>query len=229
MRLAYAIFTISTSLLAQEAVSTTALSESRFATRVFSAAGSLTLPASRVQLDVHRTDGHVDRGTLVVLHDPETRHYLWMYTPEARSGDTASLITALESEKCAVYAAPAELVSFCISGQLFFQEHTALADSLAGAEAQALDRMKRELPQLPGKAFPNAMHEVSIAREIGSTFFCGQFGDPGFTGLCRDTKILSVTRDGNSWRLVLRNHWDQEVKLGSKFDLISTRRIAERE
>jgi hypothetical protein len=38
-------------------------------------------------------------------------------------------------------------------------------------------------------------------------------------------RIVSIGRDGDNWRLVIRNRWDQEVILDSQFKFVSTRRL----
>jgi hypothetical protein len=39
------------------------------------------------------------------------------------------------------------------------------------------------------------------------------------------TKFISISREGEDWRVVVRNRWDQEVILSPKFDVVSTRRL----
>ncbi len=37
--------------------------------------------------------------------------------------------------------------------------------------------------------------------------------------------IVSISHQDGNWRLVVRNRWDQEIILNSKFDLVGTQRL----
>ena len=120
---------LSIPLVAQ--VSPVPFTESKQSVRAFSAAGEITLPAVRLQVDVPNP-AKKERGDLFVIYDPQTGLYAWRYH-EIRSP----------------------------------------SDSFDVVEPQ----------------------------------------------------IISVSKKGELWRLVLRNHWDQELILDSKFNHVSTRQL----
>ena len=92
-------------LIAGDPISRVPLSKSRHAIRVFSSAREITLQVVRFQLDVRRTDGRNERGYLVVVHDPDSGHYLWIYTPANYPGDTTRFLTELQSGRSSVCVA----------------------------------------------------------------------------------------------------------------------------
>ena len=70
--------------------------------------------------------------------------------------------------------------------------------------------------------------EVSVARAIGREFAC-EFVDgvPRVNCGFAVKSIVSIRWEDGNWRLVVRNRWDQEIILDSKFNLVSTRRLVD--
>lgn len=72
--------------------------------------------------------------------------------------------------------------------------------------------------------------EVPVALAIGREFACAPFErgrDDRTSVMCgfMANSIVSVSREGENWRIVVRNRWDQEIILDSKFNLVSTQRL----
>ena len=209
-------------LLAGQTVSKVAFTESKSMVRAFSAYGETTIPAIRAQLDIHRPDGKIKRGNLVVIYDPETGHYLWFNSIAHYPGDTSSFYPDLESGAATVYAGLASLVNFNMHSALFVQEHREHADNLDAAELDSINEIERRNRE--DNLYGSDMKEVPLYQAIGREFACAPLD---LSAMCSFMAkgIVSVSRQGENWRLIIRNRWDQEVILDSKFDLVSTQRL----
>jgi hypothetical protein len=71
---------------------------------------------------------------------------------------------------------------------------------------------------------PSGLREISVGRAIGSQFDCEPLHSDCHAEL---RKFVSIGREGENWRLVIRNRWELEVILDSKFSLISTRNLTQ--
>jgi hypothetical protein len=214
---------------AEQPVSKVAFSESRDVVRAFSPYGETTLPVIRVQLEIHRTERN-ERGELLVVYDPHSGHYLWRYVRANHAGDTTSWLTEFKSGRAAVYTAPGSIYLIHMPANLGMQGFEGTAPTLDAAESASIAEIQRSLPEFPNNGYTIGMRAVAVARTIGKEFACSPewsetSGDCGF-GI---KSFVSVTQEGDNWRLVLRNRWDQEVILDSKFNLISTRRLPDPE
>ncbi len=214
-------------LAAQPSISRVAFSESRDVVRGFSPSGEIMLSIHQSRLDVAHSGGKHDLAHLTVVYDAPTGHYFWLCRQANGPGDSISMLNGLKDGSIAVYAGPDAIVVFNFSGDLWYQEHRASADSLGAAERASFTEMEQDLARLTDNGFDAGFREVEIARAIGPEFACPGPGDRDFTGRCsrEANKIASIGREGDNWRLVLRNRWDQEVILDSKFNLVSTRRL----
>jgi hypothetical protein len=210
-----------TSLLAAQPVSKVAFTESKSAVRVFTPYGETTLPVVRVQLEIQTSAGKTERGNMVVVYDPENGHYLWHTAIANYPGDTNSLDAALNSRAEVIYAAPAGLLNFSMPGNLFVQEHLDRADNLDAAERASIDDIERRA--LVNKLYEFDVKEVPVGRAIPREFSCVYESGQGCMFMAKS--IVSVSRQGENWRIVVRNRWDQEIILDSKFNLISTQPV----
>ena len=209
-------------LLAQQSVSPVGFSGSRQTIRAFNAGGEITLPTSRLQLDITYPGGRNERGDLLFVYDPQTGHYLWRYNPFHTSGETLSFLSGFNSGGEAVYADPAALVDFLMT-QFYVTAHTNQADSLDAAERAAIDEIQKGLPIFEKRGYHTDQKSVPIFGAIGRQFRC-----PPVSPVCNDLdQIVSINRPANNWRLVLRNRFDVEVILDEKFNLVSARRLTE--
>jgi hypothetical protein len=214
-------------LVAEQSVSPVGFSESRHAIHAFSPSGEVTLPVVRVQLDIVYPRGKKERGDLVVVYDPQAGHYFWRYHPLDNPSDAASFLDALESGAEAAYAGQAALFDFYIPGALYEREHSGRADSLESAERVSIAEIEKGLPILENGYNPGAK-EIEVAVAVGREFACPPYPDPTSQACVFGVRsIASIRQEGDNWRLVLRNRWDQEVILDSKFNLVSTRRLTE--
>ena len=220
----FALFCIPST--AEQSVSKVAFTESSNAIRAFSPLGEITLPVVRVQLAIHYPAGKNEFGNLVVVYDPESAHYFWRYESVPQTGDLKSFLQVLQSGIEAVYAGPTGLVDFYMPGQIWVQQHSNRADNLDAALTAAIQEIRHGLPGFENSGYHTDAQEVPIARAIGMDFACAPIRDPEFSAACGfgAKKFVSISRDGDNWLLVVRNRWDQEVILDSKFNLVSTQR-----
>jgi hypothetical protein len=214
------------SLAAEQSVSKVAFTESQDVIQAFSPSGEVTLPAIRVQLEIHHASGKSDRGDLAVVHDPENGHYFWLYTRAKYAGDTTSWLSLLKSKSvgAAVYAASSGLAFFNMSGDLFAQERHVSAPTLEGAESASIEEIRRGLAVFEGNGYDPGLTWVHVGRAIGKEFACAPEIASDYCGF-GVRKFVSITREGDNWQLVVRNRWDQEIILDSKFGLVGTRRV----
>jgi hypothetical protein len=215
-------------LAAQQSVSQVAFSESKDSIPAFAPYGATTLAAARLQLDIVYPHGMKERGDLTVVYDPQGGHYFWRYRPFNSPSDTYSYLDALKSGGETVYAQPTGLINFSLLSWLFIEEHKNSANSLDAAERASIAEIERGLPVFEMSRYYTNPHQVSL-EAVGREFSCAPYGSPEFNGMCQDhlNKIVSISQQGNNWRLVLRNRWDEEVVLDSKFNLVSTRRLTQ--
>lgn len=214
----------------QQGVSRVAFSESTHAVRAFSSYGDVSLPVARLQLDVQYPVRKKERGDLVVVYEPQSGHFLWRYEPINQAND--SFLNALNAGMLAVYVAPDDLVEFLMSGALYAKAHRERADNLWAAEGASITEIEHGLADFEKRGFHTDSKEIPLFSAIGMAFACPPPGEPG--GLNSNCgwgakRIVSVSREADNWRLVLRNRWDQEVILDRDFNFVSTRRLPEPE
>jgi hypothetical protein len=213
-------------LMAEQSVSPVGFTESRHAIHAFSPSGEVTLPVVRVQLDIVYPRGKKERGDLVVVYDPQSGRYFWRYNPLNGPADTTSFLDALEAGAEAAYAGPDALVDFNMSSSLYEKEHRDKVDSMEAAERASIVEIERGLPGFEGAGYHTDAKALPILNAIDPDFFCAPLPR---SAICRSkgNHIVSISQEGDNWRFVFRNRWDQEMILDSKFNLVSTRRLTE--
>jgi hypothetical protein len=143
--------------------------------------------------------------------------------------------TRNESGRNTLYADAEGLFEFLFGADLFVRTHKSRADSLDAAERVAFDEIQRglavieqnELPQMrPGRQpWPWDYMPVDVRRVIPLEFSCFPVTAYGCNPGWLKNSIVSVSRQGGNWRLVLRNRWDHEVILDANFNLVSNRQL----
>ena len=223
---------MSVPLMAQVAPVTS--SESRDVVSAFSSSGAVTLPIVRLQLDLSYPHGKKDRRNLSVVYDSQNRHYFWHLSTgpvPAVKGDFTDLT---KSQKEVLYADSTGLFAFLFSTDLWVKAYTLQADSLDAAETSAISQIEQGLaaleagyqprtgPSMP--AWPWDYKPIDLGKIITAEFSCGPLRSN-----CPDAlnTIVSVNKQGNNWRVVLRNRWDEEVILDQNFDLVSVQQLTQ--
>jgi hypothetical protein len=212
-------------LFAEEPVSKVAFTESKSSVRAFTPYGETTLPVVRVQLEIHTSAGKTERGNLVVVYDPDSGHYLWHNTIANHPGDTSSFYADLESGAEGVFAGSPGLVSVYMPGpDLFIHEHNEHAENLDAAERASIGDIERQA--LVNNLYGSDMKDVPVYKAMGREFACSsERGQEDPRCMFEAKSIVSVSREGENWRIVVHNRWDQEIILDSKFNLVSTKRL----
>jgi hypothetical protein len=156
--------------------------------------------------------------------DPQTGHYFWRYSEVSRN-TTVSFLDGLENGAEAVYAGKAALVDFYVSARLYSKAHTERTDNLDAAKRASIKEVERGLPVFEKMGFHADVEGETVFKAIDAPeFSCAPY--PEMSQNCPNSaKIVSVSQEDDTWRLVLRNRWDQEVILDSKFKIASTRRL----
>jgi len=210
---------------ADAGVTKNALTSTRAAVDVFSPEGRRTLPAVRSWLDIRFANGKTQRGDLVVLYDPETKHYLWLFAPE--NPGKLGFLPDLQLGAMGVYSSPAGMVMFCMPTDLSVREFTKSASSLDEAEQLSIAEIESRLPTFEGNGFATDGTDLSVIQQIGREFACPPFGDADFRPVCgfHAERFASIQREEGLWRLVVETRLRQEIVLDSKFQFVSTRRL----
>jgi hypothetical protein len=184
----------------------------------------VVLPAIHLRLELNpptRSEHLID---VVVVYDPQSGRYFWVYTPVTDAADNGSYLNDLQNGTEGVYVGSTALVNFISLGPNFeIQEHGRRADSLDAAERAAIDEIRKQLPKLTD-SYETGFKVVNVSRDVGSGFACEPYPPRANCGF-GVKRIVSVSREGDDWRLVIRNRWDQEIILDSQFKLVSTRRL----
>jgi hypothetical protein len=214
-------------LAAQPPVSTAPSSASNDVVPAFSASGAIKLPATHFELEITHPNAFTERGDLTVVYDPQNRFYLWRYM-NLLPPYIVSHIYGLRDSDGDIYADAAGLVGFfAYPTVLEVKVSTLRADSFDAAARASAGEAQRELSVLQPGYFERGTGEhlkaVDVDSALAGGFRCLQYMD----STCRyqPTTIPSVEKQGTSWRLVLRNRWDQEIILDSKFNFVSTQRL----
>lgn len=233
MRLIFGFIFISLPAIGQSAVSAVALTESRQPVRAFSALGEISISSLRVQVDVPNSEKaeKKERGDVLIVYNPETGHYLWRYHAFDSPGHTYRFLEVATSGREALYVEKDRILSF-VTGWPWITEYHDRAETLDAAKEAVFGWLQRGHPTLSkggGKAGPLPLNisKGQILGPIPREFFCGP--EPGRSDCPQGdrTQIVSISKQGENWRLVFRNHWDQETILDAKFNPLSTRRLTQ--
>jgi hypothetical protein len=229
MRAITSVLVLSCGLAASQEVLKVPLTESRHAVRATTPYGEALLPAVRVQLEIRGGRGKDKLGDMVVVYDPQTRHYLWLFRPVESSDLAESFISALLAGDFAIYSGADGIAEFDNLGALFVQEHTESADSLDAAQSASIDALKRGLPVLERNGYDQGLKQVVFLRPnaLDNEFYCPDRGDRNPYCKPNLAKFISIARVREGWRVVMRGSWDQEVILDPKFNVVSLRRLPE--
>jgi hypothetical protein len=213
-----------------QSVSPVAFTESYHSISAFSASGTVPLQASLMQIDLRYGEGRDERRNLVVVYDPGSGHYFWRCSmADAEAQDRTTFLDELEQGREAVYVGPSALVDFFANSRLYVKSHSVKASSMAGAEHASLLEVEKSLPSKGRIEFHADAMEIGLFRILGFAFACPEYGDPKFSPMCgfRVKSISSITQDGERWKVVLSNRWDQEFILDPYFNLLSTKRVSQ--
>lgn len=226
----------------QSSVSPVAFSVSQDVVPAFSSAGPITLLVSRQLIDIGYPNGKSERGDLLVVYDPQGGHHFWQYSAVHSPNEVGVSLSQLKSGGSAVYIAPDRLVEF--TGAITVIEHTNNSTSLGNAESASIDEIQRSFPQaryrmmglktVPLNDAPTLVglkgantdtKALPTFSPIPLEFWCVPYGGPGQGPCPHGTLIVSISKQGDNWRLVLRNRWDVEVILDPSYNAVSSKQL----
>lgn len=226
MRILSSMFVFVHSLLSAQAVSIVAFSESKHSIRGFTPSGEIVLPAVRSQLDIHHSNGKDQIVDLTIVFDSQSGPYFWKAVRLENKRDANSFVNELTSGSEAVYIGSSTLIDFYMPGDLWVQEYSQRADSLEAAQRESIDEINKGLAAYEINGFATRVKEVLVARRIGNEFICGEANPTKAYCGTGAKRIISIRRVDDKWRLVVRNHYDQEIILDGAFNFLSTRRLS---
>jgi hypothetical protein len=223
---------LSLNLVAQ--VTPVTFSKSKDVVSAFSSSGVISLPSVSIQLDLSYPHGKKDRRSLSVVYDPQSRYYFWHISAGPATSVKGDFADLTKSQKEALYADSTGIFAFLLTSDLWVKAHTSQADGLDAAESTSIDQIQQGLsaleagyrprtgPSMP--AWPWDYKPIDVGTVLSVDFSCSPL-----RASCQDTlnTIVSVGKQGNHWRLVLRNRWDVEVILDQNFNLVSARQLTQ--
>ena len=232
-----ALLTLASIPLAAQ-VSTVALSASSDSVTAFASSGAITLPTARVKLDINYPHGRQERCELTVVYDPQSGYYLWHHTELASGIPDGVHLGLIKTHRTAVFADPAGLVYFLFGQMMGAKVWNARADSLDAAVSRSIDEIRGDLASYEHRNWHSDYKFIPVFGLIRG--FTAKL-PPGFKripdgfsckplhSMCDDASntIVSVSRQGANWRLVLRNRWDEEVILDKDFNILSMQQLTQ--
>ena len=158
-----------------------------------------------------------------MVHDPQTGIYFWRYGAFSSPADVGAYINALKTGGAAVYVSPSGLYVFEFPGGLWLRIYNSRADNLDAAENASINEIRQGLTTFEG-GFHRDYKAIDISKAIPPDFGCLPWHANCQLHL---NAIVSIDKQANNWRLVLRNRWDQEVILDPSFKLVSTKQLTQ--
>ena len=220
----WAMFLSLTPLMAQLQIEKVPPPEARHMIQGFSASGSISLQAISIHLTFRQADGRSAGGELMVLRDPGTGHFMWTFVQSSQPNESKGLLLReYQAPTHAIWVASEGLIDFSLAGQLHLTKYAQRSGSLDIAERLSLEELKRALLTVEKDRFRRNAVQLLI-KEFDRDFSC-----PPLSAICLDYKstIESVSKDGDNWRLVLRNRYDVELMFDSKFNWVSTKQLTD--
>ena len=181
--------------------------------------------------EVHITftvsSGRRINGELLIALDIDSHQFWWILRND---GDTEPTLAAADwfVSHSGIFIDRAKVVVFWNPwpGQIFVLERRGLlANNLDDAQQQALAAIQQHPDEFGpgGTRFGLLRAEISLPQlRIPSEFWREKYQS---APVMERTKIVSVSKEGSQWRLVLRDHWDQEVILDDTYKFVDTRRL----
>ena len=228
----------SVSVLAQ--VSPVAFSDSREGVPAFDSSGTLTLPATRFKIDVtYPRSKKVERRELTVVYDPTSRLYLWnSFNPNPNIPEDGIRLKMINASQAMLFVDAAALVQFDFGDGLAAKVWHGRANNLDAAVSASLDEIRQGLAAFEGRGFHRDLKFVPIFGPLrgfeakipaGYNPISREFSCEPYQSFCpsTDSKIVSVSKQGNHWRLVLHNRFDVEVIVDQNLDLVSAQPLTQ--
>ena len=227
-------------LLAQ--VTPVPLSEVHDVVPAFTLSGKITLPAARLKVEIDSPKGKKRQSELTVIYDPGTGYYLWnhMSSNPDFPEHTGSRINTLKQPKLevATVSDAAGLIQFDFGGALFAKASRGRASNLSAAVTASIDEFRLEVAAFGGISLNRYLKLIPVS---GLVIGFDAKIPPGYKPIGRDFlseynpvtrqfdmgTIVSVTKQGNNYRLVLRKRVDVEVIVDQNLDLVSAQQLTQ--
>ena len=222
-------------------------SEAREEIAAFGPSGPTVHLAAYLRVDMTNPLGKRDVGELTVVFDSLTGYYLWAITTlrAERREERGFLVNRIKARHLVTFADSGGLTEFSISGGLSAKTWRTKATSLTGAIAASIAEIQRSparaehrgdyipipitLPPgfKPSPIFAGVYIDFRIPanfKPIPKTFWCAEF-----VSFCpyNDHSIVSITKQGNNYRLIVRARFDAEVIVDQNLDLVSAQQLTQ--
>lgn len=221
-------------------VSRVASTEARDAVPGFDSAGAISLPAANLEVDVTFPRGKKQVRELTVIFHPGTGFYVWHCTPPSsdRSRHPRLRLGVAKAQRAVVFVDTTRAIDFILGDGLFAKVWQRRAASLDAAVSSSIAEVHQAIPIAEGIGFGRDYQLVPMFGTVG-TFAATM--PLGHTPISRDflcdpdqafcpndkSRIVSITKPGGQYRLLLRNRFDVEVLVGENLELISARQLTQ--
>ena len=173
-----------------------------------------------MQVLVPMGNGQVERGDVVMLHEPDNGMFSWCY--QTSLGDTPGDISALFLKESVIYLTDDRIVVFRLDSRtLWVRDSTGRYSTLDEGQAKLLGTLAHSQGEIAGR--PNLFQEVNLTELMDSDVFEPTFGESPFP----DYKLRSVARQQEGWLLLIEGtHHDLvDVQLDNDYQLVGATRL----
>ena len=167
-----------------------------------------------------------------MVWDPATKYYVWHLYPALDPSDTSDITGPAALAGIAIFVDHSGLYLFAMpGGMLAVVVRHEKAESLDSARSNAIGEIRAGLPRFEKNGYDPGSIQVAVGAAIGRSWACPPADEPGgLDPLCHFSpkSVPLVERDGERWKIVVRNRWDEEITLGPNFQLIGVRALPNR-
>ena len=167
--------------------------------------------------------GNPERGDLTVIREATSGYFLWRYAQYSGTDHSSSFIDEFRRKASALWVESDGIVEFHMPSSIYVKKHTGRASSLDAAVQASIEEIRHGLAIFESNGFSTNALELKI-QELDSDFAC--IPDNSFCGGGK-SKIIALSKDGDKWKLVLRNRYDVELVFDSTFHWVSTRNLSD--
>lgn len=229
---------VSIPLLAQ--VSPVAFTDSKDTVPGLSSSGAISLPAARLKIDIDSPRGKKERRELTVVYESTSGYYLWNISNRNpnRPDDVGVRLKIMKDQGTVQFVDATGLIQFAFGDGLAVKMWRGRAGSLDAAVSASMNDIREGLATFDGLGFHRDYKFIPIFgpmigfdakvppgyKPVPREFYCAPFN-----AFCPsdNNRIVSITKQGTNWRLVLRNRFDVEVILDQNFDLVSAQQLTQ--
>ena len=197
-------------------------------------AGRMDFPTREILVEGSYPSGRPNRGNLLIVFDPSTGHFLWVYDiywapqellrePGRLPLHELRLTKSMQFDNKALYIYKDQIVAFTVGGGplgIYIRESAETAKDLNDAENRSVRKATAELAAFEEDRM-HGWRKVELSKHFGQDFLSQKNGPSGIVGLPR---LFDVARDDN-WEIVLKGNWKAKITVNDKYDVVKVERV----